>query len=76
MEPLFESLYRAIAAWRYLFSRSYRERVHARWRSRSAIYAVVDIICALMGSVLLLLFLCILGGLLIGRYWWLHLIPP
>jgi hypothetical protein len=71
VEVFFELLYRAIAAWRYLFSRSYRERVHARWRSRSAIYAVVDIICALTSSVLLLLFLCVVGGLLTGRHWWL-----
>jgi hypothetical protein len=36
----------AIGGWRYLFSRSYRERTHARWRRRNSVYAAVEIVSA------------------------------
>jgi hypothetical protein len=55
--PLLEWLLGAAAGWRYLFSPSYRRRVHARWRDKAGIYIAVDVICGVatcLVSVLLL----------------------
>ena len=39
----------AFAAWRYLFSSSYRRRVHERWRFQSRLYIAWEVICAFAG---------------------------
>jgi H+/Cl- antiporter ClcA len=59
----------ALAGWRYLFSPSYRRRVHARWQSRSQLQIAQDIAAAFAGSVLLLVVFCVIISLFIGFDW-------
>ena len=56
-----------LAGWRYLFSRSYRARTHARWQHRSPVYAVVEVICSAVACVALLLLLYFLIRLVVAR---------
>jgi hypothetical protein len=59
----------AFAGWRYLFSASYRSRVHARWHSRSQLQVGQDIAAAVAGSVLWLVLFWLAIGILAGFDW-------
>ena len=56
-----------IAGWRYLFSRSYRARTHARWKHRSSVYAAIEIICAAFACATSLFLLYLLIGWVANR---------
>jgi hypothetical protein len=56
-----------LAGWRYLFSRSYRTRTHARWQHRSPVYAVVEVICSALACIALLLLLYFLIRMMVAR---------
>jgi hypothetical protein len=62
-----------VAGWRYLFSRSYRERTHARWRHRSSVYAAVEIVYAVVACALSLLLLHVVISIFAGWNWWARL---
>lgn len=67
LAELLYSLRGLIAGWRYLFSHSYRTRTHARWKSRSAVYAVIEIICATAACAALLVLLYLVIELVVAR---------
>jgi hypothetical protein len=71
--PLLEWLLGAAAGWRYLFSPSYRRRVHARWRDKAWIYIAVDVICGVASCLLFLLLLYALISAFAGWDWWARL---
>jgi hypothetical protein len=63
----------AFAGWRYLFSSSYRRRVHVGWKSDSWLYITWDIICAVFGCLFSLLLIWLLISLFAGFDWLTHL---
>jgi H+/Cl- antiporter ClcA len=59
----------AFAGWRYLFSASYRSRVHTRWHSKSQLQVAQDIAAAVAGSVLWLVLFWLAIGIFAGFDW-------
>ena len=69
----------AFAGWRYLFSASYRRRVHARWHSKSQLQIAQEIAAAVAGSVLWLILFWLAIGVFAGFDWisrLFHRTPP
>ncbi len=46
---IFDWIANAFAGWRYLFSRSFRRRTHARWKAEGRGKAFVDILFGTLG---------------------------
>ena len=67
---LSEWFYGAFAGWRYVFSRSYRRRVHARWRDEAWVYVAVDIICGIVTCAFSLFVLNAVISMFAGWDWW------
>jgi drug/metabolite transporter (DMT)-like permease len=59
----------AFAGWRYLFSPSYRRRVHERWQSKSQLQIAQEIAAAVAGSLFWLVIFCLLISLFLGFDW-------
>jgi hypothetical protein len=55
------------AGWRYLFSRAYRDRTHARWRNRSWVYAAVEVVSAAVACAVLLIVVYFLFRFAVAR---------
>ena len=49
---LFEFLGRSLAGWRFLGSRSYRERTRARWSQQRQMETMQEVIGAVIGMVI------------------------
>ena len=54
---IFSWIIDVFAGWRYLFSRSYRQRTHERWRVEGRGKAFIDIIFGSLGMLLTVLLL-------------------
>jgi hypothetical protein len=63
----------AFAGWRYVFSPSYRRRIHARWESQSQLQIAQDVTSAIVGCLFLLLLLCLMVSFFAGFDWIAHL---
>lgn len=59
----------ALSGWRYLFSASYRNRVHLRWHSKSQLHVAQDIAAAIAGSVFWFVLLWLVIGAFMGFDW-------
>ncbi len=70
LSELFDWFRAAFAAWRYLFSSSYRRQVHERWRSEGRFYIAWEIICAVAGFALTIFLGYVLVSLF-ARFDWL-----
>ena len=63
---ILEWIVNAFAGWRYLFSRSFRQRTHARWKSEGRVTAFIDILFGGSGVLLTLVLLWLLVSFLSG----------
>lgn len=63
---IFEWIIDAFGGWRYVFSRSFRQRTHARWKAQGRGTAFVEILCGGIGVLLTVFFLWVLVALLRG----------
>jgi hypothetical protein len=64
----------AFAGWRYLFSSSYRQRIHAGWKSDSWYYIAWDLICGAAGFGFSLFLVWLFVGLFAGFDWLPHVL--
>jgi hypothetical protein len=61
---IFEWIANALAGWRYLFSPSFRQRTHARWKAEGRGTAFVEILLAAVGMLVTLFLLWLVVSLL------------
>ncbi len=66
---LVEWLQAAVAGWRYLFSHSFRNQTHFRWRQQSRWRVTWDVICGLAGIAFTCLILYVIISLFVGWDW-------
>lgn len=66
---LAEWMQAAGAGWRYLFSRSFRNRTHSRWQQQSRWRVAWDVICGLAGIALTWFLLYVIISLFAGWDW-------
>ncbi len=63
---LFDWIGDTLAGWRYLLSRSFRQRTHARWKTEGWATAIIEILFGGFGVLVTLLLLGLLVLLLRG----------
>jgi hypothetical protein len=59
----------AFAGWRYLFSPSYRQQIHAGWKSDRWYYNAWDVVCGVAGLAFSLFLLYLIVSLFAGLDW-------
>lgn len=61
---IFDWIASGLAGWRYLFSSSFRQRTHARWKAEGRGKAFLDILFAVIGMLITLFLLWLVVYLL------------
>jgi hypothetical protein len=59
----------ACTGWRYLFSPSYRRRVHERWQSKNQLQIAQEVAAAVAGSLFWLVIFSLIISLFVGFDW-------
>ena len=61
---IFDWIANALAGWRYLFSSSFRQRTHARWKAAGRGTALIEIFFGALGILFTLFLLWVVVALL------------